>query len=41
MADKKKKVKQMPNHVELYHKIKNRTKQTNEAIQFHLGYNNK
>ncbi len=41
MPDKKKKPTQMPNHVGLYHKIKNRTKQTNEAINFLRGYNSK
>ena len=41
MPDKKKKPTQMPNHVGLYHKIKNITKKKNEQIEFMRGYNNK
>ena len=41
MHDKKKKPTQMPNHVGLLQKLRDRKKKTNEAINFMRGYNNK
>ena len=41
MADKKAKPTQMPNHVGLLQKLRDRKKKTNEAINFMRGYNNK
>ena len=41
MPNKKAKPTQMPNHVGLLQKLRNRKKKTNEAINFMRGYNNK
>ena len=43
MAKPKKKPqqKQMPSHVGLFNKLKQRTQKTNQAIEFMRGYNGK
>ena len=43
MAKPKKedKPKQMPSHVGLFHKLKQRTQKTNQAIEFMRGYKGK
>jgi|TARA_Y100000033_G_scaffold25454_1_gene24050 hypothetical protein len=38
---KENKPKQMPSHVGLFHKLKQRTQKTNQAIEFMRGYKGK